>query len=215
MADWKMVDADQLDADIKAVADAIRERTGTTEPMAFPDGMVNAVEGITDYLALRATETLVEYESLAQGRLGNYSFCECGSLKRLSLPYIDNTGYNSIANCRNLEYVNLQRCTFVGDGSLRNSEKLLFVDLPEVTKIDWSVFENGGITTLILRKTDTICTLIATSALGGTPIANGNGYIYVPRALVDGYKSATNWSAYASQFRAIEDYPEICGGVSA
>ena len=26
------------------------------------------------------------------------------------------------------------------------------------------------------------------------------------------YRRATNWSNYASQFRAIEDYPEICGG---
>lgn len=35
---------------------------------------------------------------------------------------------------------------------------------------------------------------------------------YVPSTIVDGYKSETNWSTYAAQIRAIEDYPEICGG---
>ena len=39
---------------------------------------------------------------------------------------------------------------------------------------------------------------------------NPNGdkdcYIYVPRDMVDTLKSATNWSAYASQIRALEDY---------
>jgi hypothetical protein len=29
--------------------------------------------------------------------------------------------------------------------------------------------------------------------------------------LVDSYKTATNWSKYATQIRAIEDYPDICG----
>lgn len=38
------------------------------------------------------------------------------------------------------------------------------------------------------------------------------GYIYVPKALVEQYKVATNWNVYAEKFRAIEDYPEICGG---
>jgi hypothetical protein len=45
-----------------------------------------------------------------------------------------------------------------------------------------------------------------------TKIANGEGYIYVPASMVDSYKSASNWSTYAAQIRAIEDYPEITGG---
>jgi hypothetical protein len=39
---------------------------------------------------------------------------------------------------------------------------------------------------------------------------NPNGdkdcYIYVPRDMVDTLKSATNWSTYADQIRALEDY---------
>ena len=54
-------------------------------------------------------------------------------------------------------------------------------------------------------------TLKNISAFNSTPIKSGTGYIYVPMSLVDTYKSATNWSTFANQFRAIEDYPDICG----
>ena len=69
-----------------------------------------------------------------------------------------------------------------------------------------------SLTVLILRRTGAICTLSSSAALTNTAIKNGTGYIYVPAVLIDTYKTATNWSAFANQFRAIEDYPEITGG---
>lgn len=33
------------DTDLKKVADAIREMTGTTDALSFPDGFVSAIEG--------------------------------------------------------------------------------------------------------------------------------------------------------------------------
>ena len=42
-------------------------------------------------------------------------------------------------------------------------------------------------------------------------LTDGNCYIYVPAALLDSYKTATNISVYADRIRAIEDYmTEIC-----
>lgn len=46
MANYKVVDADQLDADIKTVADSIRAKTGGTEELEFPDGLKSAVDAI-------------------------------------------------------------------------------------------------------------------------------------------------------------------------
>ena len=53
-----------------------------------------------------------------------------------------------------------------------------------------------------------MCTLSATSAFTGTPIASGEGYIVIDTGnsvrdteLLVEYTNATNWSAYASQFR--------------
>lgn len=47
MADLKVVDAEQLDADLTIVADAIRSKGGTTEKLEFPQGMKQAVEAIS------------------------------------------------------------------------------------------------------------------------------------------------------------------------
>lgn len=46
MANYKVVDADKLDAAMTSVADAIRAKSGTDDSLAFPDGFVSAVEGI-------------------------------------------------------------------------------------------------------------------------------------------------------------------------
>ena len=55
---------------------------------------------------------------------------------------------------------------------------------------------------------------IPENGYGYAPIKDGidKGFIYVPKALLEDYKVATNWSVFADKFRAIEDYPEICGG---
>lgn len=47
MATYKRVNADQLNADLKAVADTIRAKTGSTESLSFPSGFVSSIEGIT------------------------------------------------------------------------------------------------------------------------------------------------------------------------
>lgn len=61
--------------------------------------------------------------------------------------------------------------------------------------------------TLIIR-TETMCTLSSSSP---DYFFSAIPYIYVPAALVATYKSNSVWSRYADRFRAIEDYPDICG----
>lgn len=74
-------------------------------------------------------------------------------------------------------------------------------------------YECQVLETVIIRTSE-ICVLDSYMAFTGTPIESGTGYIYVPSALVDSYKAATNWTTYADQIRAIEDYPDICGGTT-
>lgn len=84
-------------------------------------------------------------------------------------------------------------------------------------------YNNGGVDYLntIVLSSDTLVTLSNSVALIGSPTnthcpispaytGDNPGYIYVPKALVEEYKTATNWSVFADKFRAIEDYPEIC-----
>jgi hypothetical protein len=92
-------------------------------------------------------------------------------------------------------------------------QKLEYADCGQVGNLPAQTFASStALKTLILRKTSGICTLSNTNAVSGSGIGKGTGYVYVPAALIDTYKTATNWSNYAAQFRAIEDYPDICGG---
>lgn len=58
MPNYKVVDADQLDADLKVVADAIRLKGGSESEIAFPDGFVGAVEGISGGSDLEVLEDM-------------------------------------------------------------------------------------------------------------------------------------------------------------
>jgi hypothetical protein len=110
-------------------------------------------------------------------------------------------------------YVN-NRVGYVGTSAFNGCKSIVCISLPLVSSIDASAFNGcSALTTLVLSNTDSVCTLANTNALSGTKIASGTGYIYVPSALMDSYKTATNWSTYAARFRAIEDYPDITGGV--
>lgn len=46
MPNYKAVDADRLDADLAAVAETIRAKSNTSEPLEFPGGFQNAVDAI-------------------------------------------------------------------------------------------------------------------------------------------------------------------------
>ena len=47
MAEYKIVNSEQLDADLAVVANAIREKGGTNGSLSFPEGMKQAIENIT------------------------------------------------------------------------------------------------------------------------------------------------------------------------
>ena len=112
-----------------------------------------------------------------------------------------------------LATVTFPKVASVASQAMESCSALTYVDLPICKSIDAKGFNKcSSLETLILRKSDAICTLANVSAFTGTPIASGTGYIYVPKALLESYKVATNWSTYSNQIRAIEDYPEITGG---
>lgn len=102
-------------------------------------------------------------------------------------------------------YVN-KTVTTIGTHAFTLVSTLTSVDVHNVTRIEANAFIGTGLEHLFLRSETTV-PLAGSNAFNNTPIAKGTGYIYVPKSLVDSYyKTATNWSIYANQFRAIEDY---------
>ena len=101
----------------------------------------------------------------------------------------------------------------VRDYAFYECASLTIVDLSAVASIGNYAFRNCvRLKTLILRNTETICTLGPNYPFESTPIKGGSGYIYVPRKFLNDtdstmdYRRATNWSKYAARFRALEDY---------
>lgn len=206
MANYKVVDADQLNADLTSVADAIRERGGTSDQMVFPEGFVSAVDGIPDYSGQVIDGSIEHYSNKTIKTMRNYAFQMCLSLKSIELPELTDPGWYAFQRCEALETAIVPKIQKAYSHCFAVCSKLKTLDFHNLQAMYDNAFAYCGIKNLILRRTDGLATLDATSALSNNPIANGTGYIYVPRSLVDSYKNATNWSVYANQFRALEDY---------
>lgn len=123
-------------------------------------------------------------------KLGSYAFYQCSGLVRVKIPNLTTVSTQVFYGCTKLQHADC--------GKLASIPAQTFNACPALTE-------------LILRKTDSICTLPNVTGINSGPIGQGTGYVYVPSVLIDTYKTATNWSTFANQFRAIEDYPDICG----
>ena len=146
--------------------------------------------------------------------IGTYGFYYCTSLTSVNAPKVTSLGTYAFYNCK-MKSVNFPVATGIAQNAFYNCTALEKADFGVASKVNQAAFAySKNLTALILRRTSSICTLsVATNAFANTSIAEGTGYIYVPKALIEDYKVATNWSNYASQFRAIEDYPDITGGL--
>lgn len=124
-------------------------------------------------------------------------------------PNLDNLGMQGMQYCASLTKVVMPALKVAPTNGFSNNNALKIADFTALSNILNAFINTWSLDTLILRKEDAVCTLSSGGAFWGDrlgPLDTGTGYIYVPRALVDSYKSATNWSKYAAQFRVLEDY---------
>lgn len=133
-----------------------------------------------------------------------YLFDSHKKLRRVNIPKVTALQHRSFMDCDVLEELVLPSATFFAGQALAYAEKLKVIDFHQVCTIDNAPWSCGSLVAVIMRGNG-ICSL-KMGNFGGSPIASGTGFIYVPRSLKDQYASATNWSAFASQFRTLEDY---------
>ena len=214
--------------DYQAACDKLREKTGTTDAIKSGDwpGLLDSIGG-GDIDAL-IDRSITEIHSNAES-IGNYAFYNCaalttadfpvatsigtaafqscGKLATADFPAVTSIGTYTFYNCGTLATADFPVATRIGNEAFQFCGKLTTADFPVATSIGNKAFQScGKLQSFILRNTEQVCTLSNTYAFNSTPITSGTGYIYVPRALVDSYKAATNWSTYADQIRALEDY---------
>lgn len=117
-----------------------------------------------------------------------YAFSGDSALKNVSIPKVEYIYSYSFYKCTSLE-------------------KLDFSDVFGCIQNASNFWDCTSLTTIIFRKTDAAVILSNADNFSNTPIASGTGYIYVPDALVDTYKAATNWSTYAEQIKGLSELP--------
>ena len=122
--------------------------------------------------------------------IGNYAFDSCSKLTSVSFPV----------------------ATSIGDSVFYGCSGLTEVSFPVVTSIDeYALQFCSSLTTIYVgTESDTVCTLSSTTAFNNCPNLTN---IYVPESLVDRYKSATNWSSFASKIK-VDIQPVECISLS-
>ena len=202
------------------IADAVREKTGAIEPIVpenmaemlrnvegdyergYADGYEKGDSNMDGILTRRATT--ISNDRITY--LGIEVFRNYDSLAVVDFPNVTSTGVNIFYACYALHTVNLPSLISISSNMFAYSSLLNRLDFPSVESISGGAFSGcSRLVTLILRKADTVCTLENVSALSGTSIAKGTGFVYVPDDLVEQYKAATNWSTYASQIKPISE----------
>lgn len=156
------------------------------------------------------TREITEYSNSTLTNLGAYALSGT-NITTLNLPALTTIAGYAFYECTTLTEVTFPLLKEIPYNGFRSFKGVVKADLPALTAIKSNgCYQCTSLETLILRNSS-LCTLVSGSTMTNTKIANGTGYIYVPSSLIDTYKTATNWVNFADQFRAIEDYPDICG----
>lgn len=159
-----------------------------------------------------------------------YAFSSCSNLTTANFPNAKTLSAQAFYFCKKLNNINFPLLQTIYSQALSYCDALETVSFPLLTKLNGytfyadraltKVFLNANVagsmgskefqsctslTALVIRS-EQAWTLSNVDSFTSTPIASGTGYIYVPSALVETYKTATNWSTYATQFRALENY---------
>lgn len=148
--------------------------------------------------------------------IGNQAFYNCQKLERVNFQSVGTQLPNqTFYNCYALTDVKFTNVNRTNQEAFYNCKALTSADFSKLAFIASYTFENCYSLKSVILRSETICTLEHTVAFKdcyhilGTvnstynPNGDKDGYIYVPASLVDTYKAATNWSAYASQIVAI------------
>lgn len=212
--------------DIKSVADAIRAKIDYNKKLIFPDEFVDKIKNSAEVIKeqkrvskelLEGTITSVVNDNVK--KVGYKALYNCTSLTTVSFSictYIDSYAFQG---CMALTSVSLPKVETLGDNAFKGCAALSSLTLPCATTLHDSAFiDCYSLKDLVLSNASGVCTLESanvftncyhiTGETNATYNSTGakDGYIYVPDALVNSYKAATNWSKYASQIKPLSEH---------
>jgi hypothetical protein len=130
--------------------------------------------------------------------IGENAFRTCLFLEEITLPNgLTSIGNSAFQGCNSLSEITLPSGLLsLGSSAFRQCYNLEEITLPSgIATIEAYTFYNCyNLKKIVIEKTDALVTLAATDAFSST---NADLKIYVPDALVNDYKTETNWNIYA------------------
>lgn len=140
--------------------------------------------------------------------IGSSAFENCTSLTTASFPNVISIGNFAFYYCSSLTTISFPNATSIGNGAFASCTRLTTASFPKVASFGASCFRSCQSLEALYVLASSVATLGAKAFLV-TPMSSSSylghfGSIYVPASLVDSYKSATNWSAYADRITAYE-----------
>ena len=193
------------------IAVALPESIKTLNPECFKSTTnlkyinLNAVNSISN-AAFEKSGT-IDISSFKGSTIGTYAFWKSSITGILTDPNLSSIGVYAFAETNITEIQDLGTITSISDVGFSNCKSLTFVRIPStVTRIGNSAFERCS-------KLETVVVLAV------SPPTFSNAYvfnlcpalttIYVPyssdHSILDAYKAATNWSAYASKIYELNE----------
>ena len=200
MADYVVVDKEQLEADLTIVADSIRAKANVTEQLEFPNGMKQAVEAIQSggsggsdkqfiYMVERTTNAIVLPNGVT--KIGDYAFYHNSILNKINIPNgVTKIGDYAFSDCSNLALISLpDGITNIGTYAFSRCSKLALTSLPDgITNIGTYAFYGCS-------NLETITFLGKPSSIASNAFGNCTNLldIYVPWA--EGEVANAPWGA--------------------
>lgn len=187
---------------------------------AYSNDRITTV-GVCAFLGCQAL-TAIDFPNVTQ--INRNAFESCKHLQTINLPKVTEFDRGVFLNS-GIQQADFPLVTTIGDGCFNMATNLTSANLPFVTALPVDAFRSSSIQTAdfaavtninrtaftdcqhletLIIRTPSVCVISDISiALRGSKIASGTGYIYVPDNLVDSYKAATNWVAFADQIKPI------------
>lgn len=153
-----------------ALANTIRDKSGTSDQLVFPDGFIDGINDIkagssdTDSLAaaIELGEAFTDYTNdqvltvvmdafycFPHIRTVNLPSCQsvqqqafhwCESMTDINLPSCTSIGTMAFGTCTSLVNVNIPNCKKIGDIAFSGCSSLTYIDCPEVITVSYTGF---------------------------------------------------------------------------
>lgn len=229
-----MASEKNLNAVFSDIANSIRSKKGTTGTIQ-PINMASEIDSIkTGSIDTRFKEivegTITSIDDSTITKVKPYAFYMIQSLVSVNLPNATFISEYAFFHCTNLATVNIPNATRVYSYAFRNtnitnivlpnvdglerevfaySRSLSTIDCHKLTSIEYEALIGCSALKSLIIRTSRVIYLSYTNAFNNSLIATSEteGFIYVPDDLVESYKSATNWSAYASKIKGLSELP--------